>query len=72
MYKNFLWFISECEVRRLLEGSAKTYILDPMPTSLVIGCTQVLLPVLTKIIKICLLNQARLLITGNVLLLILC
>ena len=42
--------LSECEVRRLIESSAKkTCILDPMPTSLVIGCTQVLLPVLTKI-----------------------
>ena len=45
--------LSECEARRLIEGSAKkTCILDPMPTSLVIGCTQVLLPVLTKIINL--------------------
>ena len=45
--------LCECEVRRLIEGSAeKTCILDPMPTSLVIGCTQVLLPVLTKIINL--------------------
>ena len=45
--------LSECEGRRLIEGSAsKACILDPMPTSLVIGCTQVLLPVLTKIINL--------------------
>ena len=45
--------LSECEVRRLIESSAKkTCILDPMSTSLVIGCTQVLLPVLTKIINL--------------------
>ena len=45
--------LSECEVRRLVESSAKkTCILDPMPTSLVIGCTQVLLPVVTKIINL--------------------
>ena len=45
--------LSECEVHRLIESSAKkTCILDPMPTSLVIGCTEVLLPVLTKIINL--------------------
>ena len=44
--------LSECEVCRLIEGSAKkTCILDPMPTSLVIGCTQVPLPVVTKTIN---------------------
>lgn len=44
--------LSECEVRRLIESSAKkTCTLDPMPTSLVIRCTKVLLPVLTKIIN---------------------
>ena len=38
---------------RLIESSAKnTGILDPMPTSLVIGCTQVLLPVLTRFINL--------------------
>ena len=45
--------LSECEVHRFIESSAKkTSILDPMPTSLVIGCTQVLLPGLTKIINL--------------------
>ena len=45
--------ISEDDVRKLIEGSSKkTCILDPMPTSLVINCIDVLLPVLTKIINL--------------------
>ena len=40
-------------VRRLTESSTKkTCILDPVPTSLVIGCTEVLLPVLMKIVNL--------------------
>ena len=45
--------LSECEVRRLIVGSAKkTCILDPMPTFLVTGCTQVLLRVHTKVVNL--------------------
>ena len=45
--------LTEREVRKLIEGSAKkTCRLDLMPTTLVIGCIDVLLPVLTKIINL--------------------
>ena len=45
--------LSEGDVRKLIERfPEKTCILDPMPTSLVINCIDVLLPVITKIINL--------------------
>ena len=45
--------LSEGDVRKLIEGfPEKTCILDFMPTSLVINCIGVLLPVITKIINL--------------------
>ena len=45
--------MSEGDVRKLIEGfPKKTCILDPMPTSLVINCIDVRLPVITKIINL--------------------
>ena len=45
--------LSEGDVRKLIEGfPKKTCILDPMPTSLVINCIDVLLPVIAKIINL--------------------
>ena len=44
---------SEGDVRKLIEGfPKKSCTLDPMPTSLVINCVDVLLPVITKIINL--------------------
>jgi len=45
--------LSELEVRKLIEGSAKkSCSFDPMPTSLVFSCIDVLLPVITKMINL--------------------
>ena len=45
--------LSEGDVRKLIEGfPKKSCTLDPMPTSLVINCIDVLLPVITKIINL--------------------
>lgn len=45
--------LSEGDVRKLIEGfPKKSCILDPMPTSLVINYIDVLLPVITKVIKL--------------------
>jgi len=45
--------LSELEVRKLIESSAKkSCLLDPMPTSLVYNCIDVLLPVITKMINL--------------------
>lgn len=45
--------LSEGDVRKLIEGfPKKSCILDPMPTSLVINCIDMLLPVITKVINL--------------------
>ena len=45
--------LTEEKVRELINSSAKkTYNLDPMPTSLVIDCIDVLLPIITKMINL--------------------
>ena len=45
--------LTEIEVQRLIEGcSKKSCILDPMPTSLVLHCSEVLLPVIAKMINL--------------------
>lgn len=44
--------LSQSDARRLIETAPKkSCLLDPMPTTLVIGCIDVLLPVITKIIN---------------------
>ena len=44
--------LSQSDVRKLIESTPKkSCLLDPMPTTLVIGCIDVLLPVITKIIN---------------------
>lgn len=49
--------LSELEVRKLIEGSAKkSCSFDPMPTSLVFSCIDVLLPVITKMINLSLVD----------------
>ena len=45
--------LSESEVQKLIEATPKkSCMLDPIPTPLVIGCIDILLPVITKIINI--------------------
>ena len=45
--------LSEGDVRKLIQGfPKKSCTLDPMPTSLVINCIDLLLPVITKIINL--------------------
>ena len=45
--------VTEEKVRELINSSAKkTFNLDPMPTSLVIDCIDVLLPIITKMINL--------------------
>ena len=45
--------LSESNVQKLIEATPKkSCMLDPMPTPLVIGCIDILLPVITKIINI--------------------
>ena len=49
--------LSELEVRKLVEGSAKkSCYFDSMPTSLVFSCIDVLLPVITKMINLSLVD----------------
>ena len=44
--------LRQSDVRKLIEStSKKSCLLDPMPTTLVISCIDVLLPVITKIIN---------------------
>ena len=44
--------LSQSDVRKLIESTPKkSCLLDPMPTTLIIGCIDVLLPVITKIIN---------------------
>ena len=44
--------LSEMEVRKLITNSArKSCSLDPMPTSVVVDCVDVLLPAITNIIN---------------------
>ena len=44
--------LSQSDVRKLIESTPKkSCLLDPMPTTLDIGCIHVLLPVITKIIN---------------------
>ena len=45
--------LSESDVQKLIEATPKKLcMLDPIPTPLVIGCINILLPVITKIINI--------------------
>lgn len=49
--------LSELEVRKLIEGNArKSCSFDPMPASLVFSCIDVLLPVITKMINLSLVD----------------
>ena len=66
-----LWMVSEYLMNRkskkLIEAALKKfYSIDQMPTPLVVGCIDILLPVITKII-ISLYGQVNLLINGSVL-----
>ena len=50
--------LTEHEVRKLIEATPKkSCVLDPMPTPLLVACTDTLLPVLTKIINLSLQNR---------------
>ena len=45
--------LSQSDVRKLIESTPKkSCLLDPIPTTVVIGCIDVLLPVITKIINL--------------------
>ena len=45
--------LSEEEARKLISSSAKkSFTLDPIPTSLVMDCIEVLLPIITKMINL--------------------
>ena len=45
--------LNESEVQKLIEATPKkSCSLDPMPTPLVVGCIDILLPVITKIINL--------------------
>ena len=45
--------LSESDVQKLIEATPKkSCMLDPIPTPLIIGCIDILLPVITKIINI--------------------
>ena len=64
-----LWMVSEYLMNRkskkLIEAALKKfYSIDQMPTPLVVGCIDILLPVITKII-ISLYRQVNLLINGS-------
>ena len=58
--------LNESEVQKLIEATPKKFCsLDPMPTPLVVGCIDILLPVIIKFINLSLL-RAHLLINGSV------
>ena len=58
--------LNESEVQKLIEATPKkSCSLDPMPTPLVVGCIDILLPVITKVINLSLLRD-HLLINGSV------
>ena len=58
--------LNESEVQKLIEATAKKFCsLDPMPRPLVVGCIDILLPVIIKVNNLSLL-RAHLLINGSV------
>ena len=45
--------LNESEVQKLIEATPKKFCsLDPMPTPLVVGCIDILLPVIIKVINL--------------------
>ena len=58
--------LNESEVQKLIEATPNKFCsLGPMPTPLVVGCIDILLPVIIKVINLSLL-RAHLLINGSV------
>ena len=58
--------LNESEVQKLIEATPNKFCsLDPMPTPLVVGCLDILLPAIIKVINLSLL-RAHLQINGSV------